>query len=114
MKDCVFCGIAEGRVAAKAIWVDDHTIAFYDLNPQAPTHILVIPKSHVASIAITDRSHTNLLGAILASAVEVAASEGLDQSGYRLIINHGKDGGQSVGHLHVHLLGGRKLSWPPG
>lgn len=114
MADCVFCGIAEGRIPATTVYRDDDTVAFRDLNPQAPTHILVIPRRHIASVAATDRSDTGVLGAVLAVAVEVAAAEGLDQSGYRLVINHGADGGQSVGHLHVHLLGGRPMTWPPG
>ena len=114
MADCVFCGIAEGRIPAKIMCEGEATVAFRDLNPQAPTHILVIPRRHIASVADTDRSDTGVLGAVLAVAVEVAAAEGLDQSGYRLVINHGADGGQSVGHLHVHLLGGRPMTWPPG
>ena len=114
MADCVFCGIAEGRIPAKIMCEGEDTVAFRDLNPQAPTHILVIPRRHIASIADTDRSDTGVLGAVLATAVEIAAAEGLDQPGYRLVINHGADGGQSVGHLHVHLLGGRPMTWPPG
>ncbi len=114
MADCVFCGIAAGRIPAATVSQDDDTVAFRDLNPQAPTHVLVIPRRHIASVADTDRSDTDILGAVLATAVEVAVAEGLDQSGYRLIINHGADGGQSVGHLHVHLLGGRPMTWPPG
>ena len=114
MADCVFCGIAGGHIPATTVCEDENTIAFRDLNPQAPTHILVIPRRHIASVADTDRSDTGVLGAVLAAAVEVAAAEGLDQSGYRLVINHGADGGQSVGHLHVHLLGGRPMTWPPG
>jgi histidine triad (HIT) family protein len=114
MADCVFCGIAEGRIPATTVRQDDDTVAFRDLNPQAPTHILVIPRRHIASVADTDRSDADILGAVLATAIEVAAAEGLDQSGYRLVINHGADGGQSVGHLHVHLFGGRPMSWPPG
>ncbi len=114
MADCVFCGIADGRIPAKIVCEDENTIAFRDLSPQAPTHILVIPRCHIASVADTDRSDTGVLGAVLATAVEVAAAEGLDQPGYRLVINHGADGGQSVGHLHVHLLGGRPMTWPPG
>ena len=114
MADCIFCAIAAGRIPATTVRQDGDTVAFRDLNPQAPTHILVIPRRHIASVADADRSDTDILGAVLATAVEVAAAEGLDQSGYRLVINHGADGGQSVGHLHVHLLGGRPLTWPPG
>ena len=114
MADCVFCGIADGHIPAATVRQDRDTVAFRDLNPQAPTHILVIPRRHIASVADTDRSDTSVLGAVLATAVEVAAAEGLDQPGYRLVINHGADGGQSVGHLHVHLLGGRPMTWPPG
>ena len=114
MVDCVFCGIAEGRIPATTVRQDDETVAFRDLNPQAPTHVLVIPRRHIASVADADRSDVDILGTVLAAAVEVAAAEGLDQSGYRLVINHGADGGQSVGHLHVHLLGGRPMTWPPG
>ncbi len=114
MADCVFCSIAAGRIPAATVRQDEDTVAFRDLNPQAPTHILVIPRRHITSVADADRSDTDILGAVLATAVEVAAAEGLARSGYRLVINHGADGRQSVGHLHVHLLGGRPLTWPPG
>lgn len=113
--DCIFCRIAAGEVPAKVIARTDHALAFHDLTPKAPVHVLVIPTSHLGSAAeATGREGELLLGRVMALAVETAAQLGLAGEGYRLVINTGPNGGQSVGHLHVHLLGGRQMHWPPG
>lgn len=106
---CLFCEIAKGQ--GELLWEDDLAVAFADINPQAPVHILIIPKVHVASLAeLEDRE---LLGHLLTVANTIAKEQGLE-AGYRVVINTGEDGGQTVPHLHFHLLGGRALGWPPG
>jgi histidine triad (HIT) family protein len=111
--DCIFCKIVAGTIPAKRVYEDDRIIAFPDLNPQAPTHLLVIPREHLTSLASAAAEHTELLGQLLAAATEIARQQGLG-NGYRIVINTGPDGGQTVGHLHLHLLGGRAMHWPPG
>jgi len=111
--DCLFCKIVAGAIPAKRIYEDDLALAFADINPQAPTHLLVIPKLHVASTAHVEESHAPLLGHLLAKAAHIAREAGLS-NGYRMVINNGDDGGQTVAHLHVHILGGRRMNWPPG
>lgn len=110
--DCIFCKIANKEIQANIAHETDSAIAFHDLNPQAPVHILVIPKKHVDGIAAA--SDEDDLQGVLLTAAETAKMEGLDKTGYRLVINHGAHAGQSIYHLHVHLLGGRVLTWPPG
>jgi histidine triad (HIT) family protein len=112
--DCLFCKIASGAIPAKKLFEDDRAIAFRDIHPQAPTHILVVPKKHIASLAEAGADEDGaLLGHLLATVRELARSEGLS-GGYRTVINTGADGGQTVDHLHLHLLGGRAMGWPPG
>ena len=111
--DCLFCKIVSGAIPAKRIHEDELSLTFADIHPQAPTHLLIIPKQHVASTAHTAAEHAPLLGHLLATAARVAETQGL-ANGYRIVINTGLDGGQTVDHLHVHLLGGRPMSWPPG
>jgi histidine triad (HIT) family protein len=111
--DCLFCKIATGVIPAKRLYEDEHVLAFPDINPQAPVHVLLIPRKHLASHAHATPEDTAMLGHLIAAAGEVAREQGL-ANGYRLVINTGRDGGQTVDHLHVHLLGGRHLSWPPG
>lgn len=111
--NCLFCKIVAGAIPAKRIFEDEQSLAFADIHPQAPVHLLVIPKEHVESHAHALAEHTALVGHLMAVAGELARSEGL-KNGYRLVINTGEDGGQTVGHLHVHLLGGRLMGWPPG
>jgi len=111
--DCLFCKIVAGAIPAKRIYEDDLALAFADINPQAPTHLLVIPKLHIASTAHVEESHAPLLGYLLAKAAHIAREAGLS-NGYRMVINNGDDGGQTVAHLHVHILGGRRMNWPPG
>ena len=113
MTDCLFCRIVTGEVPAQVVHEDDRTLAFRDVSPQAPTHVLVVPKAHHDDVTALADADPALLADVLAAAVVVARSERLG-SGFRLVVNTGADGGQTVGHLHVHVLGGRALAWPPG
>ena len=114
MSDCLFCKIANKEIPSEIVAESDHAIAFRDINPQAPTHVQVIPKKHVAFIADFDgSSDADWLSAVVSLANEVARSEGLEK-GYRFVINNGALAGQSVFHVHLHVLGGRQLGWPPG
>jgi histidine triad (HIT) family protein len=112
--DCLFCQIAAGAIPAKLVHQDDQLVAFRDIRPAAPTHILLIPRRHVASLDAADAGDRELLGALLLAAGRLARDEGLAEDGYRVVTNIGPNGGQSVAHLHLHLLGGRAMSWPPG
>ena len=115
MSDCIFCRIVAGEIPAKEVARSEHAIAFRDLNPQAPTHVLIVPTVHVDNAAGADSEEGELvLGRVLRLAVQVASQLGLTEKGYRLVLNNGPDGGQSVAHLHVHVLGGRRMTWPPG
>lgn len=111
--DCLFCKIVAGTIPAKRVYEDDQSLCFADISPQAPTHLLIIPKEHIASQAHAQEEHAALLGHLMATAAKIARSEKLD-GGYRVVINTGPDGGQTVDHLHLHLLGGRHMTWPPG
>lgn len=109
---CIFCRIGDGTIPATLVASNAHGVAFRDLHPQAPSHLLVIPRRHVASLAeATDAAE---LGALMLLAAEVARLEGLAETGYRVVANTGNDGGQTVHHLHLHVLGGRAMHWPPG
>jgi histidine triad (HIT) family protein len=110
--DCIFCRIAEGSLDSDRVLETDDVVAFRDLSPQAPTHVLVIPRRHVGSLARLE--DLDLAGTLLLAAAEVAKREGIEEAGYRVVTNIGDEGGQSVGHLHLHVLGGRKMTWPPG
>lgn len=113
--DCVFCRIVSGEVPATLVARSEAAIAFRDLNPQAPVHVLVIPVAHVASSAdLGSTEAASVLGAVMALAVEVARTLGVAEAGYRMVINTGPDGGQTVDHLHAHVLAGRPMRWPPG
>lgn len=114
MADCIFCRIASHEIPAKVVREDEQCIAFRDLQPRAPVHVLVIPKRHISSVNELGAGDEALAGHLLAVAREVAAADGVAESGYRLVLNAGPDAGQSVDHLHLHLLGGRELQWPPG
>jgi histidine triad (HIT) family protein len=114
MSDCLFCKIVAGDIPATKVLETDASLAFRDLNPQAPTHVLVIPKTHVTHAAELTSAHGALLGDLFESAARVAEQEGVAEGGYRLVFNVGDDAGNSVPHLHLHVLGGRSLSWPPG
>jgi histidine triad (HIT) family protein len=111
--DCLFCSIVAGKIPATVVAETDRTLAFRDVTPQAPTHVLVVPREHHADVAAVADADPGLLAEVMTAAVAVARQEGLD-GGWRLVANTGDDGGQSVHHLHVHVLGGRSLGWPPG
>jgi histidine triad (HIT) family protein len=112
--DCVFCRIAEKKMDAPVVHEDDMAVAFRDMNPQAPVHILVVPKKHIRSMGEVGPKDEALLGHLLYVARKLADDEGLPRNGYRIVLNTGANAGQTVFHLHVHLLGGRSFSWPPG
>ena len=111
---CIFCGIASGEVPSRTVLETDDVIAFHDLDPRAPTHVLVIPRRHIDSIDAMSDDDEALIGKVFAAAKAVARQEGIAEAGYRLVTNIGPNGGQTVPHLHVHVLGGRRLTWPPG
>lgn len=111
--DCLFCKIIAGDIPAEILFRDEQVIAIRDINPVAPVHVLVLPVRHIASVAEAQASDASLLGSMALVAARLAAQAGLER-GFRLVINTGADGGQSVGHLHQHLIGGRALRWPPG
>jgi len=110
--DCLFCRIIRREIPATIVREDEHTLAFRDIDPKAPTHILVIPKTHVASL--NEASDAPMLGRLLLAARDLAKAEGIESSGYRTVVNTGGDAGQTVHHVHLHLLGGRSMNWPPG
>jgi histidine triad (HIT) family protein len=115
MSDCLFCRIVAGQIPAKVVRRNADAVAFQDINPQAPVHVLVIPTTHIAAVrAASGAEGEAVLARSLAFAAEVASELGLDKGGYRIVANTGPDAGQSVDHLHFHVLGGRKLGWPPG
>ena len=111
---CLFCEIAAGRVPSKVVYQDDHVLALQDIDPKAPTHVLVIPRKHITSILDLSEGDDALVGRLVRTARDIARQSGLDPRGFRLVFNCGDDAGYSVYHIHLHLVGGRKLSWPPG
>lgn len=115
MGDCLFCRIVAGEIPAKIVKRSEFALAFRDIDAKAPVHLLVIPTRHAAAVRdLTGEDGERLLGRLLAFAAELAGEQGLDAEGYRIVTNTGRNAGQSVDHLHLHILGGRKLSWPPG
>lgn len=114
MADCLFCRIVAGEIPAAIVQEDAETVAFRDINAQAPTHVLVIPRRHVPAFSALTAADGALLGAMAEAVNAVARAEGLADSGYRVVCNDGRDAGQTVDHLHWHVLGGRGLGWPPG
>jgi histidine triad (HIT) family protein len=114
VSECLFCRIIQGSIPAKVIFQDEHTLAFDDINPQAPVHSLIIPKRHVTSVHDLEETDQPLLGRLLVTCNTVAKQKGLSERGFRLVANTGRDGGQTVSHLHFHVLGGRHMGWPPG
>lgn len=111
---CIFCKIADGSIPATIVFEDDVCAAFDDMDPQAPTHILIVPRTHVDSLDMANKGQSEMLGHLLLTAAEIARRKGFAEKGYRLVINTNRDGGQTVFHLHVHLLAGRQLVFPPG
>jgi diadenosine tetraphosphate (Ap4A) HIT family hydrolase len=114
MSDCLFCAIVEGKIKANLVYQDDTVVAFKDIAPRAPVHILIIPRKHVVSVLDLGPSHSVLIGEIFQVVGKLAREQGIAESGFRVVVNSGADAGQSVFHLHCHLLGGRQMSWPPG
>ncbi|HSJ06672.1 MAG TPA: histidine triad nucleotide-binding protein [Longimicrobiales bacterium] len=112
--DCIFCRIAAGQIPADVVREDADTVAFRDLDPKAPVHVLIVPRRHIASVNDIEASNAGLMGALVVAASEVAAAEGVAERGYRLVMNTGTAAGQSVPHVHLHVLGGREFAWPPG
>ena len=114
MSNCIFCKIIKGEIPSKKVYEDDELLAFHDINPEAPVHILVIPKKHIPSIMEMEEGDTEMMGRLLFKAQELAKELGCAEKGGRFVINCKAHGGQSVDHLHLHVLGGRHLKWPPG
>jgi histidine triad (HIT) family protein len=112
--NCLFCRIARGEIPAKLAYQDDDVLAFHDIDPKAPVHVLIVPRAHIASINELDSTQAHMIGKLHVVARDLAREMGVFAGGYRLVINTGKDAGQSVEHIHLHLLGGRHLKWPPG
>ena len=112
--DCLFCKIVSGEIPADIVYQDEQVLAFRDISPQAPTHILTIPKRHITTINDIAEEDAALIGQMVLTAKKLAAQEGLTEDGYRLTMNCNENGGQTVYHIHLHLLGGRRMNWPPG
>jgi len=113
-RDCIFCRIIARQLPARIVSEDDQVLAFEDIHPQAPVHILIIPKEHWSSLEAVPRDRLDVLGRVLAQARNIARDKGLAAAGYRLVLNTGPNAGQAVGHVHWHLLAGRRMTWPPG
>jgi histidine triad (HIT) family protein len=114
MSDCIFCQIAAGQIPSKTVFENERVLAFRDLHPQAPTHVLVIPRRHIATLNDLQPGDESLVGEMMLAAMQIAANENLAENGYRVVMNCNRDGGQSVYHIHLHLMGGRYMRWPPG
>ena len=114
MSDCLFCGIVEGKIKGNIVYQDDSVVAFKDVNPKAPVHVLIIPRRHVAGVLDLKADDGAVIGHIFEVAARLAREQGIAVSGFRVVVNSGADAGQSVFHLHYHLLGGRRMTWPPG
>ncbi|WP_066872430.1 histidine triad nucleotide-binding protein [Clostridium mediterraneense] len=114
MTDCIFCKIIAGEIPSKKIYEDDKVLAFYDIEPSAPVHFLVIPKAHIASVNEINEENADIISHIFKSINKIVQELNIADTGYRVITNCGEDGGQTVGHLHFHIIGGRKLHWPAG
>lgn len=114
MSDCIFCKIANGEIPSQFVYEDELCVAFRDIDPQAPFHVLIIPKEHIVSALEIDETNSSIVGHIFTVAAKIAREEGIDKTGFRLVNNCGEDGGQTVGHMHFHMLAKRNLQWPPG
>ena len=114
MSSCIFCRIASGEIPATVVYEDEHVVGFRDLNPQAPTHVLVVPRRHIATLNDIDAADAELVGRMYLAAKAVATADGIAERGYRTVFNCNADAGQTVFHLHLHVLGGRLMDWPPG
>lgn len=114
MSECIFCKIVDGEIPADVVYQDEAVVAFRDINPQAPTHLLIIPRQHIATMTDLDEAHKDVVGRLFLVARDLAGEEGIQDDGYRVVMNCGAKAGQTVYHIHLHLLGGRRLTWPPG
>lgn len=114
MSDCLFCGVANKKIKSKSVYENEIIFAFEDINPQAPVHIVIIPKKHIGSISELKAEDASIIGELIIRISKIALQKGISDSGFRVVANTGEDGGQTVKHLHFHLLGGRQFSWPPG
>jgi histidine triad (HIT) family protein len=114
MENCIFCSIIQGKIPSEKVFEDEQVLAFKDIKPEAPVHIIIIPKKHISSINDLEYNDNDLIGHIYNVAKKITLELGINESGYRIVTNCGQDAGQSVLHIHFHLLGGRSLSWPPG
>ena len=114
MNECLFCNMVSGAIPCDKVYENEYVLAFRDIDPKAPTHILIIPKKHIKTLNEINENDQDLLGELLLTAKKIAKDEGIDTSGYRTVFNCNSDGGQTVFHIHMHLLGGRPMAWPPG
>lgn len=114
MQDCLFCKIISGEIPAQPVFEDDRVFAFKDINPVAPVHVLIIPKKHIATLVDLSSDDSGLMGHIVTTAARIAGEMGLSEQGFRLVANCKEEGGQTVYHIHFHLIGGRQMQWPPG
>jgi len=114
MLECIFCNIINGKMPGDIVYEDEEVVAFRDIDPKAPVHILIVPRQHISTTNDLEPTTQQLAGKIILTAQKIAMREGIDKSGYRLVFNCNRDGGQAIYHIHLHLLGGRRLSWPPG
>ncbi len=114
MESCLFCRVAQGATPARVLFADEDVVAFHDITPRAPVHVLVIPRRHITSLAVAAEDDRQILGTLFLAAAEVARRTGIAETGYRVVTNSGSGAGQSVFHLHLHVLGGRPMGWPPG
>jgi histidine triad (HIT) family protein len=114
MADCLFCKIIDGQIPATIVYQDDRVLAFNDVNPQAPTHVLIVPKRHIATLGDLTPDDDQIVGELARRAAAIAAERGIAAGGYRTVFNTNRDAGQTVFHIHLHLLGGRAMNWPPG
>ena len=114
MNECLFCNMVSGAIPCNKVYENEYVLAFRDIDPKAPTHILIIPKKHITTLNEINKNDQDLLGELLLTAKKIAKDEGIDTSGYRTVFNCNSDGGQTVFHIHMHLLGGRQMAWPPG
>ena len=114
MADCLFCKIIDGEIPGDIVYENDSVLAFNDINPIAPVHILVIPKEHIATLNDLEEKHTQTMGELFLAAKQIASEKGISESGYRTVFNCNKDAQQTVFHIHLHLIAGRQMSWPPG
>ena len=114
MADCLFCSIIDGRIKGEIVYQDDAVLAFKDIRPEAPVHVLIVPRKHIESVSSLQSEDLPVIGAVFSAAAKLAKDLGIAESGYRVVVNNGAAAGQSVFHLHYHLLGGRPMRWPPG